>query len=519
MELRTLLDTKREARRTVVIIGGGFTGAAIAHHLDRRAPGLARIVVVEPRASLGAGLAYSTEDPAHRINVPASRMSLDPEQPQHFENWLVETGALRDDPESRLADGRSFPRRTLFGRYVGEQLSEAISVGRLEHRRDSVTKVTPRTDGYGVSLSKGETLEATIVIIASTHPPPSAPAALRRALAGDKRFIAEPALANALDVVSSSDRVLIVGAGLTMADIVASLDRRGHKGVITALSRHEQLPGQHAERVAPSFGNFLIDPSRTAVQLLCAVRETVDRAEAQGLPWQSVFDALREQGRGIWMALEPSERRRALRHLRSYWDARRFRVAPQVQAVLKRRRREGTFRSMAGVVRAVRPSTTGLPIVIRSRGAEIDSYCEFDRIVVATGPAHSDISSAQPYLARLEADGMVAVDRLGLGLAVDLRGRAVGRLGQTIETLLVGGPLARGTFGELMGLPEVSRYAVEIAGEVAALLSDRSHIAQGFKSSSLFCSTGFVSNSTPGAESQLPTLPAKVSETLLGANG
>ena len=218
------------------------------------------------------------------------------------------------------------------------------------------------------------------------------------------------------------------------------------------------------------------------------------------------------------MALEPSERRRAVRHLRSYWDARRFRVAPQVQAVLKRRRREGTFRSMAGVVRAVRRSTTGLPIVIRSRGAETDSYCEFDRIVVATGPAHSDISSAQPYLARLEADGLVALDRLGLGLAVDLRGRAVGRLGQTIETLLVGGPLARGTFGELMGLPEVSRYAVEIAGEVAALLSDRSHIAQWFKSSSFFCGTGFVSNSTPGAESQLPTLPAKVSETLLGVN-
>ncbi len=144
------------------------------------------------------------------------------------------------------------------------------------------------------------------------------------------------------------------------------------------------------------------------------------------------------------MALEPSEQRRVVRHLRSYWDARRFRVAPQVQAVLKRRRREGTFRSMAGVVRAVRPSTTGLPIVIRSRGAETNSYCEFDRIVVATGPAHSEISSAQPYLARLEADGLVALDRLGLGLAVDLRGRAVGRLGQTIETLLVGGPLARG---------------------------------------------------------------------------
>ena len=64
------------ARPHIIITGGGFSGTALASHLARQSSSPLLITVVEPREQLGGGVAYSTQETAHRINVPASRMQL-----------------------------------------------------------------------------------------------------------------------------------------------------------------------------------------------------------------------------------------------------------------------------------------------------------------------------------------------------------------------------------------------------------------------------------------------------------
>ncbi len=459
----------------VAIIGGGFTGAAIARELDRRLPlpALAHVVVIEPRAALGAGLAYATDDPACRINVPSSKMSIDPSEPNQFEEWLIRSGEAAADPQSLLPDGRRFPRRAAFGRYIAEALAPALAAGRIVHRRARATRVDLNGRGYRVQLSDRSTLDADVLVIATTHPAPAVPPVFAAALGGDPRLITDATQHGALDSVATDERVLVVGTGLTMADVVASLDAAGHRGPIIAFSRRGQLPASHPSVIVEAFGDFKQVASTTASALVRRIRAAVREADRQGIPPQAVFDTLRAQGRAIWRALPSSERRRTVRHLRVFWDARRFRIAPQVHDVLEARRRRNLFRVLAGRVLEVRARGGDIKVSIATRSGRGLHHLAVDRVIIATGPAHGSLLENVPYLASLAEAGLVKPDEVGLGLATGLQGGAIGRDGSERDTLLIGGPLARGTFGELMGLPEVAQYAVDLAQRIARVIEIR----------------------------------------------
>ena len=97
---------------------------------------------------------------------------------------------------------------------------------------------------------------------------------------------------------------------------------------------------------------------------------------------------------------------------------------------------------------------------------------------MTTGPGHAGILASQPYLAGLAADGRLRADPVGLGIDVDGESRAVDAGGQPQHSLYVAGPLARGTFGELMGLPQVSEHAALVAAEVAASIDASANIGK-----------------------------------------
>jgi uncharacterized NAD(P)/FAD-binding protein YdhS len=456
----------------VAIVGGGVTGAAVALHLAmaRRPPGLA-ISVIEPRPSLGSGLAYASEEPSHRVNVPALRMSLMPGDAGHFERWLLASGELERDVEATWQNGDAYPRRGVFGRYVAEQLEPHVAGGLVRHVQDKAISIraNPQGSGWTIETTKGPPIRADIVVLAVTHPAPAVPAAIAP-LVGQDGFIADPYEPDALSVIRPDASVLIVGSGLTSADMVAELDRRGHRGVIVSVSRNGLLSRGHPAVRGEPFGDFASAPATTALGLLRNIRATLAAAAASNITWHSVFDRLRAQASAIWSALPPDERTKLVRQLRVFWDVHRFRMAPQVAAVLERREQAGTFLNFAARLIGSRMYDGRFEVEFRRRGRAEPETMLFDGAINATGPAHRAASNLNAALRTLADAGLVQPDRYGLGIQTSAESRAVCSDGSAVSTLFVAGPLARGTFGELMGLPEVASHAKLVAVEIQRVL-------------------------------------------------
>jgi len=460
----------------VIVIGGGFCGAFFAAQLARHSAHPVAISVIEPRPMLGGGVAYSTPDPAHRINVPAARMILFPDEPNDFDDWFRNGDELAADPGALWHDGSAYPRRAAFGRYVAQLVASRRNARpgvTIEHVRDSAQAVRRNASGYTIQLAQGGHLSADIVVLATSHPPPNPPALITSQLGTDPALIANPWAPGALEAIAPNDDVLIIGTGLSMADVVASLTRGGHQGHITAFSRRGLLPRGHAKIPVPTPYNWLAEhePPHSVSSLTRLMRAQIIIAAEHGLPWQAVFDNVRVNGQSLWRNFSATERRRLLRHLRVFWDAHRYRIAPQIEKILEDRQHNGTLRVLAASLASAQRQGNRINITLRPRHHAAAETITAQYVVITTGPAHGSVVSANPVLTSLAQQDLLRADEFGLGVKVDPHGHVINAQGLSEPTLLVVGPLARAQYGELMGLPQVAAQPNAVAEHVAKRLA------------------------------------------------
>src|SRR5262245_27189 len=98
-------------RRSVAIVGGGFSGTCLAIHL-LRFPAAVRpqVILIEPRERAGCGLAYAPRDYPYPLNVTASQMSLDVAHPADFLEFARGQGI-------HASEGDYLPRH-VYGEYL-----------------------------------------------------------------------------------------------------------------------------------------------------------------------------------------------------------------------------------------------------------------------------------------------------------------------------------------------------------------------------------------------------------------
>ena len=183
----------------------------------------------------------------------------------------------------------------------------------------------------------------------------------------------QPWAEGALNGLAADAPVLIIGSGLTMVDMVLSLDRRGHTGQITVLSPHGLLSNPHRPVEPSALAAEEVPFGAELSELTVWLRSLCQTIEREGGDWRSVMDALRPHTQCIWRAMSLIQRRRFLRHARSYWDLHRHRMAPEIAKQIAALRASGRLEIVAGrVIRARQEQDGTTAEIVRRGGGDIE---------------------------------------------------------------------------------------------------------------------------------------------------
>ncbi|HYN92593.1 MAG TPA: FAD-dependent oxidoreductase, partial [Pilimelia sp.] len=225
---------------TVVVIGGGCSGVLVARELLRRPA--RTVVLVDPAAKPGRGVAYGAAAPWHLLNSPAGAMGADPERPGEFVAWCRARGHA-------VGPGDFLPRRW-YGEYLRDVLRDldATAPGRLVTHRARVNRVfCGAGPGLTVLLDRGVTIQADRVVLAVGQAAPQRPRGIEPSLRAHPRYVADPWAPGALAAIPADEPVLLVGTGLTAVDLALTLAQAGRRAPVVATSRHGLLPRQHRQ--------------------------------------------------------------------------------------------------------------------------------------------------------------------------------------------------------------------------------------------------------------------------------
>ena len=437
-------------RPKLVICGNGASAVALLHAIAQLQVSLDIFVIGQGEP--GEGLAYATRNPSHLLNAPAGQMSIDPDEPNQFVEWLEKRNLWSGSWQGQ------FVCRSHYGHYLRDVGRRAASSPHLAVTfiLGEVISLTRNRACWRVAHDGGQ-IDADLVVLATGNDMPS-PLAPRLGAPLRPLIVDNPWK---LPNIAHQERVLILGTGLTAVDTVLSLYDGGHRGEVFLASRHGMLPKGH---VPPRARAELAPPFRASVRgLLRALREAADSVASQN--WQDLMDAMRPHWPEIWRRLPLREKQRFLRHGATIWNLHRHRLPPQVTLRLQRRLDEGAVHILRGRLASSRLSQGRAEISIRNN-TQVTTL-EVDRIINCMGPNMDPAKTHNPLIENIVASLQARTSASGVGLDVTDDNRVIGHDGMAHASMFAMGSLTRGQLWEITAMPEIVSQAQRIAQSVA----------------------------------------------------
>ncbi len=262
------------------------------------------------------------------------------------------------------------------------------------------------------------------------------------------------------------ESILLLGTGLSMVDHVQSLVAAGYQGKIFAISRRGLLPFAHRP-VEPAKINANDVPfGKSLVDVFSWFRKHAEEAEENGSDWRAVLDGLRPYIQELWQSLSLEDQSRFVRHARPWWDVRRHRMAPKVATAIDDLLASGRLVIIAAKIVSVVPHESGhnsIEVRYRRRGKRQIETLTVQGITDCTGFSVDMAKTSNPLVRNLLTQGLAQLDRLGLGFDVNTSAALIDRNGQAAFDMFAIGPLTRGAFWEITGIPDIRLQCAQLA--------------------------------------------------------
>jgi uncharacterized NAD(P)/FAD-binding protein YdhS len=456
----------------IAVIGGGFAALSLSLQVISKGCSPLSLYICEPRTNVGLGIAFSTQFPWHLLNVRASGMGVSSENPEGFYNWLLnnKNNLHKGDAAFKelLIEKETFLPRKLYGLYLSDLLEELkikasnknIHFEIIKKSAIDIEKISKNE--LHIIFDDNEYLNVDKVILASgVAPIKKLPFAI-----ASNRYIAnlweleKQQLSRHITKTNKDSLILIIGTGLTMIDMVTSLDKLGYSGKIIALSRHGQLPEAHKEKQLSPLGNLSnILNAKSLLDKLRTFRNELSEIDATGGHWQQLFETLRPATTQLWKQLSIKEKKQFLEHCLPLWNRYRHRMPLESKQLINNLFHENRIKILSGKIIKIYENEND-HLEINYKDDKTIKTIRADFVYNCAGPEYVIQKCSDPLIKNLMRRGYIIPDPLGLGIKSDSNFCAEGPFSEHIYLM---GALLFGECFETTAVPEIRDQSQKIA--------------------------------------------------------
>lgn len=453
--------------RTIAIIGGGFSGTMAAVNLARFGDDPLKVVLVNSKRPFGRGTAYGTARREHLLNVAARNMSAFPDHPNHFFDWLRSRSEFNEVSDNDLRE--TFVPRMVYGDYIRSlaetHLRPVHSKFNIEFEvmeGEATDIVWDDSDEIQVVVPNHDPISANSVLLATGNQPPAALPSTAP-LSFDPRYCADPWDSTFFkQLPPHGSEIVILGTGLTMVDVMITLDAVGWQGKVTAISRNGMLPQSHFRGVV--YPDYLPDDAESLglADLVGLVEEQCARLTRMSQNPAIAIDKLRPHTQKLWQGLSTEEKKCFLRDHGARWNVTRHRIAQSIHQRITDRFDDGSLQVIPGSIESLATTEESIDVRYRDpRGEECVLSADF--AINCTGPQSRFSESHIPLFDNLLARRVISLDEMDMGIQVNDDFAVLNPQHKPVGNLFAIGPLLKGTLWETTAVPELRGQAMRVA--------------------------------------------------------